>query len=402
MNFYRDNADMDNRNEQYAWSPCLICEEHRLLLVQEFSALPRITSDCRVFASGGALAVCENCATVQKIPNARWLSEIEAIYRDYAAYSLAGGEEQLVLDPRSGQPRKRSEVLMQALQNTGEMTGIARAMDIGCGHGVTLMAMAKVFPDWELFGYELDESKRDVLERISGFRHLYTGDISKIDGTFDFICMIHSLEHFVDPLKTLRSLSRIADCGGRLFIEVCNVEENPFDLLVADHLTHFSPVTLAFAANQAGYTVSRVTNGWVRKEVSLLAAKSEEDNLHVMLPPLAGKETYEKIAASVSWLVALISAANSSAREASSFGIFGTSIAGTWLATALGDRVEFFVDEDPNRIGRQYMGKPVVAPQSVARDSAVFVALAPTLAEAIRDRLSPLALNLIVPPEPNG
>lgn len=365
----------------------------------DFSALPRITSDCRAFGSGGELAVCENCATVQKIPNARWLGEISTIYRDYAAYSLAGGEEQLVLDPLSGEPRKRSEVLMRALQGTGELPGCARALDVGCGHGVTLVAMGKVFPDWQLFGYEIDESKRDMLRGIQNFQDLYSGDFSKIDRTFNFISMIHSLEHFVDPLQALIALRSIIDPDGRLFIEVCNVEENPFDLLVADHLTHFSPGTLSFAVAQAGYNPSCVTTSWVRKEVSLLAMTGASGAAKMAKSSISSRDVHQKITESISWLSALVTTAKEAAATSNSFGIFGTSIAGTWLATALGDQVDFFIDEDPHRVGRDYMGKPVVTPQSVTHDSTVFLALAPTLAQAIKNRLSFLAFDLVMPPK---
>jgi len=388
---------MKNNSHLNADSPCLICGQARLFVVKEFAALPRITSDCHPFPAGGELAVCENCATVQKIPNQRWLNEIETIYADYAAYSVAGGEEQLVLDPQSGEPRKRSDVLMRAVSDSGDLPAIARALDIGCGHGVTLMAMAKVFPEWELFGYEIDESKRDHLYRIENFKQLYTGDFSRIDGTFNFISMIHSLEHFIDPLRTLRALRRVAAPGGRLFIEVCNVDENPFDLLVADHLTHFSPGTLAFIANQAGFGAPMVKSSWVKKELSLLATKSENEDVRIANVCPSGRKVHEQITASVSWLDALISSAREVACASDSFGIFGTSIAGTWLATTLGDRVSFFVDEDPHRIGKDYMGKPIVAPQSVARESTVFMALAPMLAQAIKHRLSHLGLDLILP-----
>jgi SAM-dependent methyltransferase len=390
---------MPSTNQPFLSSPCLICGEPTLLQVREFAALPRITSDCRPFATGGALAVCQACASVQKIPDTRWLSEIASIYSDYAAYSLAGGEEQLVLDPQSGQPRKRSDVLMRALLDTGELPRVARALDVGCGHGVTLQAMSIAFPNWELFGHELDESKKASLLAIRAFQHLYTGELSTIDGTFDFISMIHSIEHFIDPLQTLRSLKKVGAKDGHLFIEVCNVEENPFDLLVTDHLTHFSPATLAFAVSRAGYSVSRVTTDWVRKEVSLLARMDGKDDSRIVPAADAGRTAYAGVSASVSWLGTLISAARATASESASFGIFGTSIAGTWLATALGDQVKFFVDEDPNRIGREYLGKPVLAPQSVAPGSTVFLALAPTLAQAIKRRLSGLSLNLATPPE---
>lgn len=388
---------MENGPSPYMNSPCLICKAPRLLAVGEFSSLPRITSDCREFASGGELAVCENCAMVQKIPDARWLGEIAAIYGDYAAYSIAGGEEQLVLDPRSGEPRKRSEVLVSALRDTGELPESARALDVGCGHGVTLTALGKAFPAWKLFGHEIDESKKEALLKIRNFQQLYTGDFSAIERDFDFVSMIHSLEHFVDPLETLKSLRKVTKPDGRLFVEVCNVEENPFDLLVADHLTHFSPATLAFAVRQAGFAVSRVASDWVKKEISLLATNRAGREIPDSAGGSSGRDVHARISAAVSWLNALITDARATAANSTSFGIFGTSIAGTWLAVALGDKVRFFVDEDPNRVGKEYMGKPIFSPQTVPEHSTVFLALAPVLAKAIKDRLSRLPLSLVSP-----
>jgi SAM-dependent methyltransferase len=379
---------------------CLSCGESALEPVAGFSALPRITSDCRAFPAGGELAVCGRCATVQKLPGERWLDEIATIYRDYAAYELAGGEEQLVLDPESGIPRKRSEVLLNALRRVGGLPEEARALDVGCGHGVTLAAMAREFPGWQLFGYEIDDSKARVLAGIPNFRRLYTGEMSRIDGTFELVSMIHSLEHFVDPLGTLRSLGPLLAADGRLFVEVCNVDENPFDLLVADHLTHFSPGTLASAVRRAGLEVSCVATDWVRKELSLLASKPGGKGGRAAVAVPDGRATHARVAASVAWLGELAASATAAASRSPSFGVFGTAIAGTWLASSLGDRVKFFVDEDPHRIGREYLGKPVIAPAAVPAGSTVFLALAPTLARAIKDRLSGLPVELVAMPGP--
>ena len=56
------------------------------------------------------------------------------------------------------------------------------------------------------------------------------------------------------------------------------------------------------------------------------------------------------------------------AREAAGkgeFGIFGTSVAATWLASGLGDAVKFLVDEDPVRDGRLHLGRPIPRPEQV-------------------------------------
>lgn len=370
---------------------CLICGGN-LQLVPGFAELPRITSDCRPFGSGGKLTVCQDCSLVQKIPDEQWLAEIGAIYSGYAAYSVGGGEEQLVMDPHSGRPRKRSEVLMQELRELAVLPDRQRALDVGCGHGVTLRAMAKAFPLWQLFGHELDDAKRAQIEAIEHFEQLYTGSLDGIDSRFDFISMIHSLEHFVEPLATLRSLHGLVEPGGNLFVEVCNVEENPFDLLVADHLTHFAPQTLAHAAARAGFDVLCVETAWVKKELSMLARRAAPAGKTAA--PADGGRVLATVTANVRWLGDLISKAREAASGGAAFGIFGTSIAGSWLGSVLADKVAFFVDEDPNRVGREFMGKPILGPDALPDGATVYLALAPVLAEAIVQRLAAANRNV--------
>ena len=48
----------------------------------------------------------------------------------------------------------------------------------------------------------------------------------------------------------------------------------------------------------------------------------------------------------------------------------------------------YFVDEDPHRFGKPYMGAPVVAPADVPDDLTVFVAQPPSVAREIAKRLA--------------
>ncbi|MGB0583355.1 MAG: hypothetical protein ACPGVU_27035, partial [Limisphaerales bacterium] len=83
------------------------------------------------------------------------------------------------------------------------------------------------------------------------------------------------------------------------------------------------------------------------------------------------------------------------------FGIFGTSIAATCLESQIGNKAAFFVDEDPARVGKSHLDKPIVAPADIANGSTVFVALPHPLAGKIADRLNGLGkdLKVEVPPE---
>lgn len=364
---------------------CQVCGLQDLRLVDEFVFLPRITSDCKPFPMGGELSVCMDCGAIQKIPNAKWFAEISDIYASYQAYEIADGEEQLVFDQISGQPRKRSEVLTENLLGLGLFPEMAKILDVGCGDGVTLSAMSSSFPGWHLNGHELTASKEPKLKAIQGFGQLFTGDLEALPFGFDIISMVHSLEHFPAPFETLKILHAKLKEEGYIFIEVCNIEENPFDVLVADHLMHFSPASLSRLLSQAGFIIRHCETDWVKKEISLVAQKvcSVQRDLIEISPA----QIVEKITDSVHWLGQLVESVRNASNRSQQFGLFGTAIAASWLAGELDGKVGFFVDEDPNRIGRVHLGKPVLHPKDVEANSVVFLALAPALAEKIAERM---------------
>jgi hypothetical protein len=68
--------------------------------------------------------------------------------------------------------------------------------------------------------------------------------------------------------------------------------------------------------------------------------------------------------------------------------VFGTSIAASWVAGFLGNTIDFFVDEDENRIGKTFFGKPIKSPHEVEYGSLVFVALTTAVAKKVSERMS--------------
>ncbi len=374
---------------------CRVCGSKMLDDVHGFSDFARITSDCKLFPAGGRLAECADCGAVQALKSFAWLAETEEIYRHYAPYHQTGGVEQLVMDKNTGTLRRRSDLIISRLSQQYKLTEAGRALDVGCGSGVTLRALSKQRPGWQLFGHDLDEQGRERLRSIPGFTAFFTCSPGEIQGTFDLVTMVHSLEHFPDPLDTLRQLlSRLAP-NGRLFIQVPNAAENPFELVIADHMMHFTAETLKRIVQQAGYAVDTVETIWVTKELSLVASPplSRTSPDRVKMEKAAGFAS-----SATSWLRAVIDNAADSADKVGSFGVFGTSIAGTWLAGTLGDKVDFFVDEDPSCEGREHLGRPTFTPERVPREARVYMALVPKIAAAITERLKPLGIQFINPP----
>jgi hypothetical protein len=102
------------------------------------------------------------------------------------------------------------------------------------------------------------------------------------------------------------------------------------------------------------------------------------------------------IEAQVAWLRAMFDDARAAA-SGGRFGIFGTSVAATWLASGLGDTVEIFVDEDPARQGRTHLSRPILSPAQVPAGSVVYLAFVREVAGSIRRRLAGLPVKFAAP-----
>jgi hypothetical protein len=183
-------------------------------------------------------------------------------------------------------------------------------------------------------------------------------------------------------LKTLRKKLKPS---GHLIIQVPHYLENAFVLLVADHATHFTPESLRRIVELAGFTVIEEASNWIPKELTLIATNDAPETIS---PPIDSEDITIKTNDLVEWLHTIVRHATNAATNTKSFGLFGTSIAATWMASELEGHISFFVDEDPARIGKTYLGCPIYSPDQVPEGSTVYVGVAPHLSQVIAERLS--------------
>lgn len=358
---------------------CAICGVADLREVTGFPTLPRVTSDCKPFAPGGKIAHCGACGSVQKPGDAAWRRDAAAIYQAYTLYAAAGGEEQGV-----GQDTdmvRRSSLLVQKLAAAGRLRAGDTLLDFGSGTGAFLRAAADVEGSRSLYALDLDDRFEAKLNRIPGFRRLYLGDAENIDRRFTVISMIHSLEHLQRPVQELVRLGALLDDDGAIFIQVPDWRRNYFDLLVADHLMHFDAPALRACAAQAGLAMP-MQEHWISHELSALVVGSG-----AVVPSEVESLEADELARAVGWLVQVMESAHSFVdRPSCPFAIFGTAVAGSWMAGALSRPPEMFIDEDPSRVGGTHLDIPIVHPDQVPASLAVLIPMRPDIAQRVLAR----------------
>ncbi len=373
---------------------CHLCGSTCLKLAPGYEKMSRVTSDCKPWPPGGLLAVCEDCHLTQTVTTQSWHDEAARIYAQYTIYHQSGGVEQSVFAKDNGQGMRRSEVIFSALMKGGLLSERGSLLDLGCGNGAFLRAAGAALAGWRLFGSEWDDKYLSTVQSIPGFENLYTGDWSSIPGEYDVISMVHVLEHIASPLPVLEMIRSKLSMSGLLVIQVPDCQVNPYMLLIADHCSHFTVGTLRGLVEAAGFEAVVATNKWVQKEVTIVARPTKNIARQSMVLPV---DDMEKTLDGIKYLYRVLEKALEAAEGCENFGIFGTSIAATWLASHLGDKVKFFVDEDTSRAAGTHMGRPICAPAEVSNGGMVYVALPQPLAGQVAVRNGRPGVKYVIP-----
>lgn len=378
---------------------CHICKIGNVLTIKEFTPLAQVTSDCRPWKTGGKLGICRSCGFVQKIADDAFKRDCNEIYSTYAVYYQADGQEQKVFDQSKGLSKARSELILVHLINQGVMPTSGTLLDIGCGNGNLLRSFSKLCSSWVLSGLEFDEQNKVCIEKIENVSAFYSCELKDISGQFDMISMIHCLEHIIDPFHFLSLVKERLSPDGLLLIEIPTYSQNPFDLVIADHCTHFSVGTITNLLEQCGFKICLLSTDIVQKEITILARNDVASRIVVpspsLRPPL--EDSYHKVLSAIAWLKGNVADASLIAAH-DDLGIFGTSIAGVWLYNEIPERISFFVDEDPDRINKLFLGLPVYHPESLPEKGTIFIPLPNKIAGRIAERLKMFGDRFRIPP----
>lgn len=387
-------------HEENRADTCTICELGSVIDVPEFRQLLRVTSDSRIWSSGGQLGYCEFCGAVQKIFNDKLATEVAEIYNKYNLYFQGRGEEQKIF--KNGLGRPRSELLVDYLLKNVSMSDFKKTpqwLDLGCGTGHLLRTLATRQLGFKLFGADISEKNRDLIENIDGVCGYFANGIKNVEQRFDFLSLSHVLEHVPSPVSFLCNVRDHLSPEGYLIIAVPNWKQNPFDLLVVDHCFHFSSVELSGIVRKAGFEILSLSEDVVSKELVLIA-RPRNFNISINQNDIdSAMCDHNKVllTKTIDWLITLVKWAKLNC-DGPNVGLFGTALAATWLDSVCQSSFAFFSDEDKDRFNVTYLGRPVFSPAKLPSTAKVLVPLPSSIALKLCERLNIYGCGQFCPP----
>ncbi|MBI2410242.1 class I SAM-dependent methyltransferase [Candidatus Kaiserbacteria bacterium] len=194
---------------------------------------------------------CRTCG-LGWLPRRSWPKDQERHYsEEYYPENYAGRKNK-------GAFSYRFRLVKQYLVPQGEL------LEIGAASGDFLALLREA--GYAVRGVELSKRAAEQARRNYGLAMIQgTLERAKFEtGTFAYVVMYHVLEHVPDPKAALAEVNRVLKKGGRLLIEVPNVQSVDAKvsrklmrsvLDVPNHLYAFSPRTLRSLLNGAGFRV---------------------------------------------------------------------------------------------------------------------------------------------------
>ena len=370
---------------------CRLCSTP--LSVAEYSAgAPALLDGGQTRDVPTQVFVCDRCGLAQS-PDFPAMQEFYA--REYKV-SLDSANHDQIITLGNGKSLFRTDFQKEAVLNLAEPPAGANVLDFGSGKAATLKKLRAARPDIVPYVFDVSDDYRPHWTEWIHPDNIATHEIPDAwRGRFGLVTAHFVLEHVAEPAETLRLLAALLAPAGKLYLSVPNSVANPGDLLVVDHLSHFSKGSLNNALLIAGLRPT-VINETDFPGALLACCEPSKTTKAVEYPPEAA--SLRKTAGA--WQTTcenLVQAAKLNSNKKAA--IYGAGFYGSYIRTVLNDRenIGCFIDANPHLQGAEHLGLPVISPETIPDDiSVVYAGLNPLKARQILSQVSQLDQRTII------
>ena len=329
--------------------------------------------DFATVKEGGRIGKCRRCQALFSVLDRNDVARTEDQFSG-DDYAMSRQTDQTVQVAGRDDPATRSwlqtDIIAEALPR-----GVSRVLDIGCFDGLLLRELGERFPEAELHGFDVNPQLEHFFRDDQRLR-FWTADLDLVPGSFDLVCMSHSMMYIPDTVTLAAQLSRLVGPGGVVFVQAPDIGKNPFSLLLCDSSYYYTPRVLANVMKQWGFEFKLQGTAWFPREIVGFARHTQSESK-------SPYQTENQVAAS---LLTLEQTARF-LREIDDDGemtVLGTTINAAFVDSLLNGRITYFSDENAAKVGTRFRDKEVAHPSAVPSSDLMIIPYgegAPRIAE---------------------
>ena len=362
---------------------CCVCQQPLDAPVFESNAAVSITSLCQVLEGYTRVWHCAYCGHTQTTP----LPSLEKFYAEDYHILINSEEEDQLYAAREGGNIYRTEHQVATLLDKCNIPEGAQLLDYGCGKASTLKALCVQREDIVPHVFDVGEQYRQFWDTFVPAENQAVNVFpEEWSSRFDGIVSFFALEHVADPRAFVTKVHHLLKEEGMFYFLVPNPYANTADLVVCDHVNHFSESSLRCLLAGVGFEVKSIDSSVHNSAWVILAEKRD---------PVKPKKIGSSVDGEVEQMAVYWSEFGDRVRsfERSTEGesaIYGSGFYGTYVNVCLEEpeQVVCFLDQNPHRQRQELMGKPIIAPDALPESvGRLYVGLNPGVAREVLDAL---------------
>jgi len=314
------------------------------------------------------------------------IADLDKYYDEEYQIFDESDEDDILYKIIDGKKMFRQQHQVDTLFSKVEIRPGLKILDYGCAKGTVLKRLYAQVPD--IVPYLFDVSKMYVRlwgKFVKPEQYASYTPKKEWEHLFDIVTSFFAFEHTPDPLKELDSIKNLLRPGGLVYMIVPNVYENIGDFIVADHIHHYSELSLNFMFSKAGFEIIEIDASShfaayiiiarsINSELSFPADQKKLADIQSSANDMA--KYWENLQLKISDFEHSVSDKKAA--------IYGAGVYGTFIASSLKDinKIQCFIDQNPLCQGKTIMGKPVVLPENRPEEiNVMYVGLNPKSAK---------------------
>ena len=340
---------------------CRVCGSDALIKMADYKA-PSVTSICTQLDVDTIVHMCPTCSHVQSSDLPASVEFYDQIYR----ISLISDDHDQMLTGLDGTPMYRTMLQADVAAKHLPLAKGAAVLDFGSGKATTLQRLASGRPDLDCYVFDVSQDYVFAWEKWLRPEKMASYEIPKSwQGSMDAVTLNFVLEHVSDVQSSLQKIVSMLKPGGYVFAIVPDFLSNPVDILVVDHVNHFTVDSLNIAFARVGMIPHYLSvNSEIRN--SIVAIYQLEDSEKTCgFGRVTDVETELRVITQF-WSIARTKLRHqvSSLADTCKFAIFGAGVYGSLIHSALDPKtsVECFLDNNPTLVGTIKNQLPVFLP----------------------------------------